>query len=293
MHLLLADILEKHYLGAKAANPNETRRKRILQLLHENWPGHTSTVNNSTAEVDLESLDPDPYSDIETPGVLLRTDFSDDDSWNDCVIKFKNAERELLDSLRPPTADGRSNEPQADGPSKGIPSRQDVEMKDGHEDDDSDSDSEEQFPDSVVAIYDPPLTERSRFEQISNIAALRLFDDVDIRQAVPPPPETRTRYNPDNYLIKKNGWQEIYTGPNLWIYDRKSINDGCVRVVEPSGDLYGTATGDSWRARITHIAELQFNMSYLDMKVDFGGLDKWDPQERARNLKEADTTHAY
>jgi hypothetical protein len=45
--------------------------------------------------------------------------------------------------------------------------------------------------------------------------------------------------------------------------------------------------GDSWRARITHIPELQFNMAFLGMKIDFGGLDRWDAQERARNLAEA------
>ena len=45
--------------------------------------------------------------------------------------------------------------------------------------------------------------------------------------------------------------------------------------------------GDSWRARVTHIYELQFNMSHLGMKIDFGGLDKWDFKERTRNLEEA------
>lgn len=39
---------------------------------------------------------------------------------------------------------------------------------------------------------------------------------------------------------------------------------------------------------MSHICELQFNMSYLGMKVDFGGLDRWDLLERERNLREAE-----
>jgi len=46
-------------------------------------------------------------------------------------------------------------------------------------------------------------------------------------------------------------------------------------------------SGDSWRARVTHIYELQFNMSHLGMKIDFGGLDRWDFNERKKNLEEA------
>jgi hypothetical protein len=46
-------------------------------------------------------------------------------------------------------------------------------------------------------------------------------------------------------------------------------------------------SGDSWRARGTHICELQFNMTYLGMKIDFGGLDRWDFSERRRNMDEA------
>ena len=46
-------------------------------------------------------------------------------------------------------------------------------------------------------------------------------------------------------------------------------------------------SGDSWRARRTHICELQFNMIYFNMQIDFGGLDRWDYVERKRNLDEA------
>jgi len=47
--------------------------------------------------------------------------------------------------------------------------------------------------------------------------------------------------------------------------------------------------GDSWRANASHIPELQFNMTVYNMKIDFGGLDRWDYQERVRNVNEAES----
>lgn len=46
---------------------------------------------------------------------------------------------------------------------------------------------------------------------------------------------------------------------------------------------------DSWRARVSHICELQVNLSSGAMKIDFGGLDRWDYAERQRNMQEAET----
>jgi len=45
---------------------------------------------------------------------------------------------------------------------------------------------------------------------------------------------------------------------------------------------------DSWRARVSHICELQVNLSSGAMKIDFGGLDRWDYDERHRNMQEAE-----
>jgi len=88
-------------------------------------------------------------------------------------------------------------------------------------------------------------------------------------------------------LIDQGGWQEIYLGKQLWIYDSRSNSDDCVRVVSQVGDFYGTATGDSWRARASHVCELQFSMTRQGLKIDFNGLDRWDQDERERNLAEA------
>jgi len=46
-------------------------------------------------------------------------------------------------------------------------------------------------------------------------------------------------------------------------------------------------SADSWRARVTHISELQVNIYSGVMKIDFGGLDRWDYAERRRNIEEA------
>lgn len=44
--------------------------------------------------------------------------------------------------------------------------------------------------------------------------------------------------------------------------------------------------GDSWRAKVGHICELQMNLYSGAMKIDFGGLDRWDYNERQRNMVE-------
>ncbi|EAU91322.2 hypothetical protein CC1G_07357 [Coprinopsis cinerea okayama7 len=284
-HKVLAEILEKNYARFRQSHPEEGRRKRILRTLRSNWPDGSYPIDNSTVDINLEELDSDPYDaflELDTPGILLRTDYSNEEAWQEFLAKFRESERELLESLRPSQPEALNSEA---APANPV---QDVHMRDNNDDNDSDNSEEDgNIPDAVISVYSAAtVEERATLENISNITALGLFNDVDIRPAVPPPPETKTRYNPNNVLINKNGWQEIYTGCTLWLFDRKSLEDQCVRVVTPSGDLYGTATGDSWRARVSHIAELQFNMTYLGMQIDFGGLDRWDPQERSRNLNE-------
>ena len=43
-------------------------------------------------------------------------------------------------------------------------------------------------------------------------------------------------------------------------------------------------SGDSWRVRASHITEMQVNMAFHGMKIDFGGMDRWDYSERKRNI---------
>ena len=46
--------------------------------------------------------------------------------------------------------------------------------------------------------------------------------------------------------------------------------------------------GDSWRARASHVCELQAHLAAGALTIDFGGLDRWDYAERARNVAEAE-----
>ena len=55
----------------------------------------------------------------------------------------------------------------------------------------------------------------------------------------------------------------------------------------PAPPLAPLPSGDSWRARVSHICELQVNLAAGAMTIDFGGLDRWDYAERARNLDAA------
>jgi len=45
--------------------------------------------------------------------------------------------------------------------------------------------------------------------------------------------------------------------------------------------------GDSWRAKVTHMCELQVNISNGAITINFGGMDKYTYEERARNLRDA------
>jgi hypothetical protein len=43
---------------------------------------------------------------------------------------------------------------------------------------------------------------------------------------------------------------------------------------------------------VTHMAELQANLAAHALRIDFGGLDRWDYAERQRNMSEADAGYA-
>ena len=40
------------------------------------------------------------------------------------------------------------------------------------------------------------------------------------------------------------------------------------------------------------MAELQANLAARALRIDFGGLDRWDYTERQRNMREADAGYA-
>lgn len=129
------------------------------------------------------------------------------------------------------------------GEDEAINSSQNQVAEDSDSDMAADDDDESgEDPSALIKIINPSSPqERVVFSGISNLAALRMMNDVDIRPA-PSPPVGSKPVTPPNRLIDQGGWQEIYSGMNIWIYDAQSNFDQCVRVVSQQGDVYGTAT---------------------------------------------------
>ena len=61
-----------------------------------------------------------------------------------------------------------------------------------------------------------------------------------------------------------------------------SYTDACAFLI--------VCSADNWRSRVSHICELQVNLSLGGMSIDFGGTDGWDYAERVRNMAEAEGT---
>jgi len=168
----------------------------------------------------------------------LRTDFSDEAAWLSFCRRLEEGEQEF--AVSPSEEDDAT----MDQPSSIASNSADTSAITAEESDSDNSDNEDSLP-TIFRVVNPSLPEeRALLSNISNLSALRLFNDVDIRQAPIPPPDTK-RISPKNRLIDSDGWQEVYWGKTLWIYDAKSNSDQCVRVVsQASSDMYGTATYD-------------------------------------------------
>ncbi|KAI8993056.1 hypothetical protein BD414DRAFT_412173 [Trametes punicea] len=300
----LAHFLAEHYGAVKARFPEEARRKwrlRVAELFWNLSPEQKAAYLASISQSPLsaESIehadfntDDDPLDGIsdDAPGVgiLLRTDYSDEDAWQGFCAKLQEAEAEFASE---PASEGAEADADvhaaAPSAAQGVASSStDAEGDTAMEDEDAEGDDGDDAGPIFFVINAPPA-EQEKFTGMSNLAALRLLNDVDVRRAPLPHAGTK-RVRPPNRLIDHDGWQEVYSGKTVWIYDAKSNRDQCVRLVSQKGAaMYGTATADSWRARVSHICELQVNLASGAMTIDFGGLDRWDYEERARNLDEA------
>ena len=176
----------------------------------------------------------DEITDDEAPGlgILVRTDFSNDEAWGAFLARLKEGE----DEFAPPASREEDTGIDRDKlPASG--STPDVKVDNGKDDSDDSSDRD---PDPIISILDPSPEVRPYFSDISNLAALHLLNDVDIRK-LEIPPNTK-RFDPPNPIVDYHGWQEIYHGKTLWIYDATSNQDQCARLVSKRSDFYGTAT---------------------------------------------------
>jgi hypothetical protein len=170
-------------------------------------------------------------SQLPQLGLIVRTDFSNQDAWLAFCARLQEGEKEF-------TAE---SDDQDQGRQEAGSSEHSADSTDEPDQERSDDEDDEDNP-TIFHLIDPTSPqERESLAHISNLTALRLFNDVDVRSAPSPPQGTR-RISPPNRLVDCHGWQEIYLGKNIWIYDTKSNVDQCVRVVSQSADMYGTAT---------------------------------------------------
>lgn len=169
-------------------------------------------------------------------GVIVRTDFSDEAAWQSFCVRLKQAEAEMSEAGQ--ASDSPELEAEAPAEASSSADAEDVDMESDSSEDEDDT------TDVLIKVINPTVPEEQAiFQNISNLSALRLLNDIDVRPAPSPPPGTK-RITPQNTLIDQGGWQEIYSGLNIWIYDAISNSDSCLRLVSQAGDLslYGTAT---------------------------------------------------
>ncbi|KAL5507497.1 hypothetical protein ACEPAH_6953 [Sanghuangporus vaninii] len=266
--------------------------KERLARLSEN-PGSFNILSEALEDIDsLQGAEESQVSEFvdeeNVEGIVVRTDYSDDAAWSTFIEKLIQAERELgmpLDEGDFPTEEVNADEEDHDG----SESDSDEEMA-------SPAQSTEKFSalsrNSLFTLLTPPVSSplRPRLVGASNLAVLRLVNDVDVIRTPRPPARTeQTRLAPSGHrLTDLHGFVEAYSGPLVWIYDARSNIDGAARVVSQCADGVGSATADSWRARVSFLPELQFNLVSGSIKIDFGGLDRWNHDERQKNMAIAD-----
>jgi hypothetical protein len=188
------------------------------------------------------TTDDDPLDSVSTNtpglGLLVRTDFMDEVAWQAFLIKLTDAESEFSADL-----DVQMDEDDNDDENDGEDEEDDDE---GHNDDNEVSPNPLSLKSApIFHVIDPPTSNpaRERLAGITNLTAMRLFNDVDVRR-VPGPPRGVPPIKPPNRLVDYQGWQEVYTGKIVWVYDAKSNTDQSVRLVsqKSSDSVYGTAT---------------------------------------------------
>lgn len=169
-------------------------------------------------------------------GIIVRTDYSDDTAWDGFVSALKDAEKDLVSPEDDET-------PSAGDAAEGSAAR--AGEPDSESDEEMDADNgngEGQLLTAIFTLINPSLpTLRNRLSGISNLTALRLFNDVDIVPA-PRPPQGTHRIKPGNRIMDLNGLLEVYSGDLVWVYDAQSNQDRSVRLINQKCEIYGAAT---------------------------------------------------
>jgi len=308
--------LQKHlnlaYTQAREQQPNVGRRQLKLQTVRQFWElskvdkkeaiqqASLAPATNPSSETDSDPFDIPRLADsgaIGTRGLVVRTHFDsiDDSAWSIFRSTLEDLERKSLSSIADTQMDEESEseeEDEEEGKGKETtgagPSDEDTSMT---EDNQPSTISLAYETDAIFVVIDPTSQDSGQLSKemlsdASNIALLRLFNDATILPS--PPVKEGTTKRTRHRLIDEDGYQEVYQGARIWVWDRQSAKDQTLRLVSSRVFVYGDATGDSWRAKAAHMWDLQINMD-AGMRIDFsGGVGVgWDMNERTRNLKES------
>ena len=206
-------------------------------------PPVPEAVETADFTVDDDPLD-DESGDALGLGVLLRTDFSNESAWQIFYARLQEAEAEFAsDAADESMADADAADGVGPGAAPAADAGEDAVMDDEEDEDDDDGADVCGSGGPIFHVVNPVDADaRATLAGLSNLAALRLLNDVDVRRAPAPPAGTK-RIRPPNRLVDHDGWQEVYAGKTLWVYDARSNADQCVRLVSQAGAaMYGTAT---------------------------------------------------
>lgn len=208
-------------------------KERLVQLAND--PSGQEILLSAQVEMDGMPLGTDEFADdisdttdANVMGVVVRTDCTDDAAWSQFVEKLLDAEREFMSPL--------DDDLEASSGSAGSSKQVDTD------DADSDESSGSEL-DSSFVFLDPPAGSsfRQKLLGMSNLAALRLLNDVDVARK-PMPSQGTQSYSLQHRLIGLDGFVERYRGPLVWVYDSRSNTDGAARVISQQSESVESAT---------------------------------------------------
>jgi hypothetical protein len=242
----------------------------IEYFVYSDSVGYASDVPSSTSlmqpEVPLIAT-PDPFDFADEPdgvvplrGIIVRTDFLDDDKWTAfCETVLKSEQAGMADLLNSSVLPESATDTPNDERKKDESSSEDDDEQDADGDTamagDAGDTSAHAGPGSDAFIFFDPSKQTSAsgghpllLQNASNITLLRLFNDIDIVPCLPIPKGGRKRAKgsfsklPSARLVDWHRFHEVYSGRMIWVYDPRSNTDGCARLITQRPTKYGLAT---------------------------------------------------
>ncbi|KAG8766118.1 hypothetical protein FRC12_007076 [Ceratobasidium sp. 428] len=306
------------YEEARTQQPGVGRRQLKQSIINRFWglskAEKIGAIQNASIAPPADSLsfetDTDPYdipgltnsSVVGTRGIVVRTYFDqvDETAWATFLSSLEDLERRSLgsvvDSQMDESSESESEGEQDDKEQEGesnAPVQDETQITDAAEKGQHLTTTLTYEADAIFVVVDPTKQERGEVLQgllagASNIALLRLFNDALVAPAPGLPANSPKRIKPGHRLIDEDGFQEVYVGPRVWVWDQQSAKDQTLRLVSSRVFVYGDATADSWRVKAAHMWDLQVNID-AGMRIDFSGGTGvgWNVYERERNLKDA------